>query len=265
MGIPLLEGRGFTAQENEKATGVVIVTEALARRHWPGESALGHRITINMKDENTPSQIVGVVANVRGAGLDVEPREMVYWPHAELPGGQMSVVVRTEGEPLALLSSVRQLVHGVDKDLPVADVRTMEQLVSASIARARFSSLLLSLFAVVAAAIACVGLYGVMAHSVAQRGHEIGIRMALGAARGDVLRMVLSRGMILAGIGIAVGLGLAFALARTVESFLFGTSPTDPLTFSAIALLLAAVAFVACFAPARRAARLDPMKVLRQE
>jgi len=265
MSIPLLEGRTFTPQEAEKAMGSVVVSEAMARRHWPNESPLGKRITIHMKDANTPSEIVGVVADVRVKGLDVEPREMVYWPHSELPGGQMSVVARTNGDPLALVASVRQLVKGVDADLPVADVQTMNQLVADSIARVRFSSLLLALFAAVAATIAAVGLYGVMSQSVAQRGHEIGIRMALGAASGDVLRMILSRGMLLAGVGIVVGLGLSFALARTVESFLFGTSPTDPLTFASIAALLVGVALVACLAPALRAARLDPIKVLRDE
>jgi putative ABC transport system permease protein len=241
----------------------------MARRHWPGESALGKRIKIEMKDENTWSEIVGVVDNVRGSGpgsgLTVEPREMAYWPHAELAPGGMEMAVRAEGDPLALVSSVRRIVRDLDPDLPIADVRTMDQLVASSIARARFSSLLLSLFAAVAALIACVGLYGVLSHAVTQRSHEIGIRMALGAARTDVLRMVLSRGMVLAGLGIAVGLALAFSLARTVESFLFGTSPTDPLTFAGIAVMLATVALLACLAPARRAARLDPMKVLRQE
>ena len=265
MAIPLLEGRAFTKREAQNATGAVIVTQTMARLHWPNESAVGKRIVINMKDENTPSEIVGVVADVHGVGLDVEPREMSYWPYAELPSRQMSVVIRTDGEPLTFVPSVRRIVRDLDADLPIADVRTMEQLIATSIARARFSSVLLSLFAVVAALIACVGLYGVMSHLVAQRGREIGIRMALGAAQSDVLRMILSRGMAIVSIGIAAGLGLALALTRTLATFLYGTSPTDPLAFGSIAALLAAVAFVACYGPARRAARIDPMKTLRQE
>jgi putative ABC transport system permease protein len=265
MAIPLLEGRAFTERECQNATGAVIVTQTMARLHWPNESALGKRLVINMKDKNTPSEIVGVVADVHGVGLDVEPREMSYWPYAELPSRLMSVVIRTDGEPLTFVPGVRRIVRDLDADLPIADVRTMEQLIATSIARARFSSVLLSLFAVVAALIACVGLYGVMSHLVAQRGREIGIRMALGAAQADVLRMILSRGMKIAAIGIVVGLGLALLLTRTLATFLYGTKPTDPLAFASIAALLAAVAFAACYGPARRAARLDPMKMLRQE
>ena len=264
MAIPLLEGRAFTEREAQNATGVVIVTQTMARLHWPNESAVGKRIVINMKDQNTQSEIVGVVADVHGVGLDVTPREMSYWPYAELPLRQMSVVIRTDGDPLAFVPSVRRIVRDLDADLPIGDVRTMEQLIATSIARARFSSLLLTLFAVVAALIACVGLYGVMSHLVAQRGREIGIRMALGAAQADVLRMILSRGMAIAAIGIAAGLGLALALTRTLSTFLYGTSPTDPLAFGSIAALLAAVAFAACYGPARRAARIDSMTMLRQ-
>jgi putative ABC transport system permease protein len=265
MAIPLLEGRAFTEHEASNATGVVIVTRTMARLHWPNESALGKRIVINMKDENTPSEIVGVVADVHGVGLDVEPREMSYWPYAELPSRQMAVVIRTDSDPLTFVPSVRRVVRDLDADLAIADIRTMEQLIATSMARARFSSVLLSLFAVVAAVIACVGLYGVMSHLVAQRGREIGIRIALGAAQADVLRMILSRGMAIAAVGIAGGLGLALALTRTLATFLYGTSPTDPLAFGSIATLLAAVAFAACYGPARRAARIDPMTMLRRQ
>jgi putative ABC transport system permease protein len=265
MSIPLLEGRTFTAREAEQATGVVIVTQAMARLHWPNESPLGKRIVINMKDENTPSEIVGVVGDVRGVGLDVEPREMSYWPHAELPSRLMSIVVRAEGEPLSLVPGVRRIVRDLDPELPIAEVHTMDQLIATSIARARFSSVLLSLFAVVAGLIACVGLYGVMSQLVAQRGREIGIRMALGATPVDVMRMVLSRGIAIAAIGIVAGLVVAVALTRTLASFLHGTSPTDPVTFASIAALLSAVAFGACYGPARRAARLDPVDMLRRE
>jgi predicted permease len=265
MTIPLLEGRTFTERECRNATGAVIVTRTMARLHWPNESALGKRLVINMKDENTTSEIVGVVADVHGVGLDVEPREMSYWPYAELPSRQMAVVIRTDGEPLTFVPGVRRIVRDLDPDLPIAEVRTMDQLIATSVARARFSSVLLSLFAVVAAVIACVGLYGVMSHLVAQRGREIGIRMALGAAQADVLRMILSRGMTIAAIGIAVGLGLALLLTRALATFLYETTPTDPLAFTSIAALLAIVALAACYGPARRAARLDPMKMLRQD
>ena len=265
MGIPLIAGRPFTEQEGQRASNVVIISQSLARLHWPNESPLGKRVTINMKEKNVPSEIVGVVADVRGVGLDVEPREMSYWPFPELPSRQTQVVVRAAGDPGALAASVRRVIRELEADLPIAEIHTMDERIATSIARARFGSILLSSFAGVAALIACVGLYGVMSHLVAQRGREIGIRVALGAAQKDVLSMVLSRGMGIAAVGIALGLLLSLAATRTLTAFLYGTSTTDPVAYAGIASALAAVAFVACYGPARRASRLDPVEVLRHE
>ncbi|HEX8090123.1 MAG TPA: FtsX-like permease family protein, partial [Blastocatellia bacterium] len=198
-------------------------------------------------------------------GLDIDPRPMAYWPHTELAYSFMTIVARTEGDPLSLASSVQREVKALDKDQPIADVHTMEQLLMASVARARFSTLLLSIFAGVALLLAAVGIYGVMSYSVTQRTHEIGIRMALGAQRKDVMRLVVGRGMILASIGIGIGLAAALALTRVMASLLFAVSATDPLTFAAISLILAGVALAANLVPARRATKVDPMVALRYE
>jgi putative ABC transport system permease protein len=190
---------------------------------------------------------------------------MSYWPHPELAYSAMTIVARTDGDPLSYTAAVRREVQALDKDQPIADVRTMEQWLSDSVARTRFSTLLLSIFAVVALTLAAVGIYGVMSYSVTQRTHEIGIRMALGANRGDVMRMVVGQGMALALIGVGAGLAASFALTRVLASLLFGVSATDPVTFAAISLILTGVALGACFVPALRATKVDPMIALRYE
>lgn len=228
-------------------------------------SPLGKRITIDMKRENTPSTIVGVVGDERLKSLDAEPRPAVYWPHAELPFSFMAAVVRTDVAPLSIVGAVRSEIAALDPEVPVSNVRTMEQVLSDSVARSRFGALLLTIFAGVALLIAAIGIYGVVAYSVAQRTQEIGVRMALGATARDVLRLVLGGGVRLAAAGVTVGLFTAILLSRFVESLLFEVSPTDPATLAGLAIALGAVAMLACYVPARRAARVDPNEALRCE
>ena len=265
MSIPLLKGRLFTEREATEESHVVVINEAMARLNFPGEDPIGKRVVINMKDENLPNEIIGVVGDVKHTGLDVEPRAMTYWPHPELARSGMTLVVRADGDPLGLTAAVRREVQAMDADQPIADVRTMAQLLADAVARARFSALLLAIFAAVALVLAGVGIYGVMAYAVAQRTHEIGVRRALGAQTGDVLRLVLRQGMTLALAGVGVGLVAALALTRVLASLLYGVSATDPLTFVGLAALLATVALLACLIPARRAAKVDPMVALRYE
>jgi len=265
MGIPLLHGRNFSARETTEMSHVVLINQTMARQLWPGKDPLGRRVTIHMKDENVPSAIIGVVGDIRHDGLDVPVRSMVYWPHPELATSWMTLVIRTGSDPLSLAPSVQRAVLELDRELPIADVRTMAQLLAHSLARVRFATLLLVLFALVALALAAVGIYGVMSYAVAVRTREIGIRMALGARAADVLRLILGRAVILVGVGLGLGLVAALALTRLMESLLYGVSATDPVTFLSIPLLLMAVALIACYVPARRAARVDPMIALRCE
>jgi putative ABC transport system permease protein len=265
MRIPLKRGRLFTEQEEIEARRVVVINEAFARKHFPNEDPLGKRLTIYMKTENVPTEIIGVVGDNRHAGLDKEAEPMSYWPHPELTYSLMTLVVRAQGDPAGLAAPAREVIRSLDPEQAVADVRTMDAWLSRSTARARFNALLLAVFAGVAALLAAVGIYGVMAYSVAERTREVGIRLALGAQKRDVLRLVVGQGMRLALVGVGLGLGAAFALTRLMAGLLFGVSATDPLTFTAVALALALVALLACYVPARRAARVDPMEALRYE
>ena len=265
MGIPLKQGRDFSPAELAKEKHVVIVNDTFVRNYFPHTNPIGQRITIDMKDTNIPSEIVGVVGDVHGADLSAAPWPTVYWPYPELAYSQMTIVVRTKTDPLALASSAREIIHEMDKDEPVSNIATMDQLIANSVARSRFTAVLLAVFAALAMILACIGIYGVMAYATGQRRNEIGIRMALGAQRGDILRLVLGHGVKLALLGVVIGVAAGLALTRFLQSLLFNTSASDPLTFAGVATLLILVALAACYIPARRAMRVDPMVALRYE
>ncbi|MDT5272324.1 MAG: hypothetical protein QOH49_4510 [Acidobacteriota bacterium] len=267
MGIPLIKGRYFDARDTADAPGVAIVSEALARKYWPDEDPVGKRITFEGGAQQPRwREVVGVVGHVRNEGLEGESRGQYYVPYVQRPNSaDLFLVVRTDGDPAALAPSVRARIASVDKDLPVYKVTTMEKLVSDSLAQRRFSMFLFGVFAALAMALAVVGLYGVMSYGVAQRTHEIGLRMALGAQGRDVLRMIVGQGMALVAVGLGIGLVGAFLLTRLMVSLLYGVSAADPLTYAGIALLLSAVALLASYIPARRATKVDPMVALRYE
>ncbi|MEW6127973.1 MAG: ABC transporter permease [Acidobacteriota bacterium] len=265
MRIPLRSGRFFNEQENTQVRHVVIINEKLAETYFPGENPLGKRITIAMKNENLPTEIIGVVGDVRYMNLNSESEPMVYWPHPELTYSSMNFVIRTQNDPLNLAGAARAVIGELDADQPVADVRTMESIVGNTLVSARFNMLLLSIFSMLALVLACVGIYGVMSYAVTQRTHEIGIRMALGAQTRDVLRMIIKEGLSLALLGTLIGLVSAYGLTRLMTKLLFEVSSTDFVTFIIVPLILTGVALVACLVPARRAAKTDPMVALRYD
>jgi putative ABC transport system permease protein len=266
LGIPLLKGRTLTEADVANNTGAVVINEALAKRFWPGEDPLGKRLrTGPSSDQASWQTVVGVVGNVRHLALELEPRSELYYHTDSNPPFGPVFVIRTKGDPHNVISAVRAQVRELDRNLPVANVNTMEQLVTQSVAQRHFAMLLFGVFAALALVLAGVGIYGVISYSVTQRTQEIGVRMALGAQRRDVLRLILGQGMKLAVLGVAIGLGLAVVLTRLMQSLLFGVRATDPLTFALIALLLTAVALLACWLPARRATQVDPLVALRYE
>jgi putative ABC transport system permease protein len=264
--IPLLAGRTFNERDNAGAPKVVMVNRQVALKHFGSETAaLGKRITI-WRDEEFPREIVGVVGETKSGTLEGESEAQIYTPHAQDGSwGFMTIAIRTTGDPSAFTATLRHEVLGLDKNLPIFNVKTMEDVVAASIGSRRLSMLLLSVFAGMALLLAAIGIYGVMAYTVTQRTQDIGLRMALGAQAGDVLRMVVGQGMTLALIGIGVGLAGAWGLTRVIATLLFGVQATDPATFAIISLLLAFVALLACYLPARRAARVNPIEALRAE
>ncbi|HKP86348.1 MAG TPA: ABC transporter permease [Blastocatellia bacterium] len=281
MAIPLEKGRFFDERDNGDGPTVAIVNETLARRFFPDEDPLGKVVLTGVPEEMVPPgllppgfrfprlKIVGIVGDVRHNGLAEQVNPEVYVPHAQ--GGKfetrnvMYLAMRVAGDPLSLSGAVRGAVTSIDKDQPVANIRTMESALADSLARPRFSTLLLGIFAGLALLLAAVGLYGVMSYAVAQRTHEIGIRMALGAESSDVLKMVVRQGLTLTVAGVGIGLAGALILTRLMTSMLYGVSATDPATFALISALLIGVALAACFVPARRATRVDPMVALRYE
>ncbi|HEV2915216.1 MAG TPA: ABC transporter permease [Pyrinomonadaceae bacterium] len=271
IGIPLKRGRQLTEQDREGAPPVAVINETMARTFFPGEDPIGKRLKLASESSPFPwLSIVGVVGDVRHYGLDEEAKPELYVSYLQplLPNFNVSslfLAVRTGAEPAGLTAAVRKEVAALDKDQPIADIKTMEARLSDSVAPRRFNMLLLGIFAALALALSIVGIYGVMSYAVTQRTHEIGVRMALGAQTRDVLRLVVGQGMILALAGVALGLVGAFALTRVMTSLLFGVSPSDPTTFALVAIVLAAVALVACLIPARRATRIDPMEALRYE
>ncbi len=264
LNIPLITGRAFTEQDTEETPKVLIVNETMARRLWPGESPVGKRLTI-WRDEKFPREIVGVVGETKPS-LDADPGPQMYVPYAQDSSWSgMSLVIRTNGDQPGMSAAVRNEIRALDKGIPVFNVRTMNDVLATSVAPRRAPVLLLSAFAGVALLLAMIGIYGVTAYYVTQRTQEIGIRMALGAQMSDVLKLVLKGGIALAVIGIAVGLVGAFALTRLMSSLLFGVKPTDVVTFALVSLCLLVTALIACYIPARRATKVDPMVALRYE
>jgi putative ABC transport system permease protein len=269
MQIPLRAGRLFNNQELTEERHVVLINQAFADQYLHGANPLGQKAVIYMKSleesQNTPSEIIGVVGDVRQMGLDTPAEPTVYWPHPELVMSGMTILVRTANGPLTLVSAVRNELQQMDPEQPIAAIATMDELLSGSLSRSRFTMLVLGVFAALALVLASVGIYGVIAYSVTQRTQEFGIRIALGASRRDVLRLVLSQGTRLTLLGIGLGIVAALVVTRLMATLLYGISATDPVTFTAVALLLALVALAACYIPARRATRVDPIVALRYE
>jgi putative ABC transport system permease protein len=269
MGVTLQRGRFFDAHDTAGSQLVTLISRQLAAQHWPNEDPIGKRIKIGPLD--SPNQwltVVGVVADVRQAELYGDPRMDLYVPYAQERRGFVTprdLVVRTKGDATSVAGAVRQAIWSVDKDQPVSNVRTMDQVFAAAISKERFQALLLGLFAALALVLACVGLYGVISYSVAQRTHEIGVRVALGAQPVDVLRLVIRQGMTLTLVGLIVGIAAGSVATRVLSDMLYGVSTTDPLTFVGVPAFLLLVAFVACYIPARRATRIDPLVALRYE
>src|SRR5689334_976329 len=269
MGIPILKGRDFDDHDKHGSTPVVIVNDAFARQYFPNEDPVGKRIKPGIgtyeNEDNPMREIIGVVGDVRNRNLNTESKPGYYVPQTQVPFSQLVGVVKTTGDPRGVISAVTKQVAGMDADIPLFGVKTMPEYLSSSVAAPRFSTTLLSIFAAVALVLTVVGLYGVMSYSVAQRTNEIGIRLALGAQSRDVLVMIVKQGGMLILLGLVIGLAGAFALTRLIASLLFGVTAKDPITFGAVAVLLAIVALLACYIPALRATKVDPMDALRCE
>jgi putative ABC transport system permease protein len=268
MGIPVVQGRAYTERDANNAPPVMIVNQQLVHEVFPDENPVGKRITFGSTDGNRQPiwfQIVGVVANTRSLELREEPMAELYFSALQDSWPAMSLVVRSSVEPSSLSASVRQVVNEIDKSVPVSNVKTMDHVVSESITQPRFNLFLLGLFGTVAMLLSAAGIYGVTAYTVTQRTHELGIRIALGAQVSDVLKIILGKGMAVIGVGLAIGLASAFALMRLLRSLLFGVGENDPLTFAVITGVLLLVALLACYIPARRATKVDPLTALRYE
>jgi len=259
LGIPLLAGRFFTEADNKEAPRVILINKSMADRYWADDDALGKRLQLWGETRT----IAGIVGDLKDSPGDLRAKPGFFFPVAQQPQGSLILVLRTRTDPLTLLAPMRNEIAVLDKELALSDVRTLEQIAGSAVARTRFTMLLLVVFAGVALVLAAVGIYGVMSYAVTQRTHEIGIRVALGAQRRDVIGLVARQGLTLAVAGLGVGLAAAFALTRVMSSLLFGVSATDPITFAGIAALLTGVALVACLVPARRAMKMDPMIALR--
>jgi predicted permease len=267
MGIPLLKGRELSEQDGPDSQRVVIINNTFARRFWPSEEPLGRRFKFGDPDSTAPwLTIVGIVGDMRRTGFDSEVRCEAFMPYTQRQFNIfMELVVRTASDPRAIVGPVREMVASIDPNQPISHVRTMDQVLGGMIAQRRLNTLLFALFGVVALVLSGVGVYGIISYSVTQRTHEIGIRMALGAGRGEVLKLVVGNGMTLVGVGIGIGLISAAVLTRLMGTLLYGVSATDPVTFALISAILGTVALAACLVPARRATKVDPMIALRYE
>jgi putative ABC transport system permease protein len=266
MQLPLVRGRDITGQDNEKSPLVVIVNEAMASRQWPAQDAVGKRISLRGEK---PLTIIGVVANARQSDWTSEPDDEIYLPYLQRPKTmglkQLTFVVRTGAAPESLISAVQKQVENIDRGLPVSHLAAMDQVIAGKLWRSRLSTVLLGIFAGIALALAAIGIYGVISYSVRQRTQEIGIRMALGAQSGSVLRLALVESLKPVLAGMAAGLALAVALSRLMSTLLYGVSATDPYTFAAMTAVLLVSAILAAYVPARRAAKVDPLVALRYE
>ena len=267
MRIPILQGRDFGAQDEAASTPVIIINEALARQIFPGENPIGKHMRPEVASVGEPlmREIVGVVGNVKFHDLSDEWAPESYIPYAQISFGSVTLVVRTEQDPHSLAKPIAETVRSLDNDLPTYAPKTVEEYLSGTIAQPRFNTYLLGIFAALAMLLTAVGLYGVISYSVAQRTHELGIRMALGGQPGDMLRLIVGQGLRLGAFGVGIGLVAAFALTHFLSSMLFGVSTTDPISYVAVVSLLLVVVVVACYVPARRAMRVDPMVALRYE
>lgn len=265
MGIPLRSGRLFTRFDRDVSQPVVLIGETTARRFWPDEDPVGKKITLAFLGQPKVREIIGVVGDTRHTGLDSNPRTEIFLPHLQEPYGSMTYVVRPARDSAALLQAVKTEVWAVNKDLPFSSVATIDELVSRSLGERRFNLLLLGSFAAIALTLASIGIYGLMSFSTSRRTHEFGVRMALGAQTRDVITLVLREGLVLTMTGVALGLAASIVLTRLLSSLLFGVTATDPVTFAVISLVLAGVALAACFVPAHRATKVDPMVALRYE
>jgi putative ABC transport system permease protein len=270
LGVPLIAGRFFVDADRARSDQILIINQTLARQYFPNQDPVGQRLQTGDADERSPWEtIVGVVGDVKYQGLDAKPEPTIYVPYFEKGwtawSREMFLVLRSTSNEAALMPTVRETVWSMDKQLPIASVRTMDALLADSIGQPRFRTVLLGLFAALSLILAAAGIYGVISYSVLQRTSEFGIRMALGADLSDVIRLVLARGAKLALLGVAIGAPAAFMLARFMSGLLFGIAPADPLTFASVTGLLLLVALSACYIPARRASRVDPMVALRYE
>ncbi|MGA8234209.1 MAG: ABC transporter permease [Candidatus Acidiferrales bacterium] len=267
MRIPLLAGRAFNDADTAQSPKVIVVNESLAQRYWPNENAVGKHIVIGR--QTTAAEIVGITADVKNSGLAILAAPQIYLPFPQLPWGQMNLLIRTANDPHRYVSAVREQISAIDPDQPVTNIKTVEELMDGSRAQPRFMMFLMGMFSATALALAMVGIYGVLAYSVAQRRGELGIRLALGAGRSDILRLVVGQGLTLTGVGIAIGLGLAlavsFAFGGAASGVLYKVGTRDAATFACAPLALIAIALVASYLPARRAGRVDPAEALRNE
>jgi putative ABC transport system permease protein len=264
MGVHLLRGRDFSTQDTEDKPGVVIVNESFGNRHLPGQEVLGRRISFN-GTKGPWKEIVGVVRDSKYVSLHEPPTPFMFVPLPQNHETGMTLLVRSHGEPSAIVASVRNNVQAIDKNIPLTNPVPMSEGIGNSLYAARMGAILLGIFAALALALASIGLYGVMSFAVSQRTRELGIRMALGARAVDVFKLVLRQGFGLIAVGVVVGLGVSFAVTRLLSSFLYGVKATDVFTFVVIPVVLAVVAGIACYIPARRATKVDPLRALRYE